>query len=80
MELQEPQDNEQADETLEEEAEIQEISSLDFLNAKLKSSTISKVQRRDVRNHLQMVADILKMKYEYENSKLSYYVFAFTIY
>ena len=80
MELQGPQDNEQADETIEEEVEIQEISSLEFLNSKLKSSAISKVQRRDVHNHLQIVADILKMKYEYENSKLYYYIFAFTIY
>jgi len=44
MELQGPQDSEQADETIEEEVEIQEISSLEFLNSKLKSSAISKVQ------------------------------------
>jgi len=79
MGLQEPQDDEQVKETLEEE-EIQEISSLDFLNSKLKSSNISKVQQRDVHSHLRIVADILNMKYEDEYSKSHNYSFTFTIY
>ena len=76
---QELQDDEQVKETSEVD-EIQEISYMDFFSSKLKSSNISKGQKKNVRHHLQAVADILKMEYKDENSKLHYYSFTFNIY
>src|SRR5882724_13575918 len=56
---QELQDDEQVKETSEVD-EIQEISYMDFFSSKLKSSNISKGQKKNIHHHLQAVADILK--------------------
>jgi len=80
MELQEPQDKEQAEETIDERNEIQEITSLEFFNSKIRSSNMKKGTKKHAHHHLWAVAHLLKMRSVCIENKLYYYLFVFTIY
>ena len=56
------------------EDEVEEISPLEYFKSKMKTSDMSKAERRDTRKHLWKIAETFKMKYEEEDCE-SYKLF-----